>query len=389
MNVLICNSYKVYRTQGGTERISSRIAQGLTAMGNRCFLAYKHDKHLDNSETCFVDEINVCEKSFEQFILRNTIDCIIVQKMTRDVKWMYDIRAKYQLNYKIYSVLHFNPGYEECSATFKSFYSGLLKNNNVKEYFKDFIRTISYPIYKIFYPLRNKDLYRTVYKYSDNVILLSNSFIQQCVDYARLEDSAKFKVIPNVLSFDDYLPFEKIKNKKKQVLVVSRLEETQKQISLVIKIWAEIENEKMLKDWTLKIVGDGPDRKKYERMVVELELKNVEFCGRQNPKPYYKESSLFMMTSAYEGWGLTLTEAQQFGCVPMAFDSYTSVYDIIDNGKNGYIIKKNNLNSYFEKLKFLMKNDEFREKMSAEAIVSSKRFELKSIIRQWENLIMK
>jgi glycosyltransferase involved in cell wall biosynthesis len=44
------------------------------------------------------------------------------------------------------------------------------------------------------------------------------------------------------------------------------------------------------------------------------------------------------MTSAYEGWGLTLTEAQQMGVVPIAFDSFGAVYDIIENEYNGLII---------------------------------------------------
>lgn len=389
MNILICNSYRVYRTQGGTERISSRIAQGLTALGHQCYLAYKHDKHLDSPETCFVDEINVFQDSLEQFLLKNQIDCIIVQKMTRDVKIMYDIRAKYHLNYKIYSVLHFNPGYEEYSATFKSFYSGLLKKNKFKEYLKDLVRTISYPVYKMFYPLRNKELYRTVYKYSDKVILLSHSFIEQYANYARLKDNTKFEVIPNALSFDEFLPLDKIKNKKKQVLIVSRLEETQKKLTLAIKVWAEIEKNMKFNDWTFKIVGEGPDRKKYEELVRDLKLKRVKFCGRQNPKSYYEESCLFMMTSAYEGWGLTLTEAQQFGCVPLAFDTYSSVHDIIDNGKNGYIIEKYNVNNYVEKFKCLMCNDGLRENMAVQAIESCKRFELHSIIGQWEALIMK
>lgn len=389
MNILICNSYRVYRIQGGTERISSRIAQGLTASGHHCYLAYKHDKHLDSPETCFVDEINVFQDSLEQFLLKNQIDYIIVQKMTRDVKIMYDIRAKYHLNYKIYSVLHFNPGYEEYSATFKSFYSGLLKKNKLKEYLKDLVRTISYPVYKLFYPLRNKELYRTVYKYSDKVILLSHSFIEQYVNYARLKDNAKFEVIPNALSFDEFLPLDKIKNKKKQVLIVSRLEETQKKLTLAIKVWAEIEKNMKFNDWTFKIVGEGPDRKKYEELVRDLKLKRVKFCGRQNPKSYYEESCLFMMTSAYEGWGLTLTEAQQFGCVPLAFDTYSSVHDIIDNGKNGYIIEKYNVNNYVEKFECLMCNDGLRENMAVQAIESCKRFELHSIIGQWEALIMK
>lgn len=391
MNILFCNSTRVYEEQGGTERITERLKNGLynLSCNFKCFLAYKKDNKYDSGPCVFDDEINVTKDSLEEFILDHHIDSVIIQKMTRDVKFIYDIRTKYQLSLKIYSVLHFNPGYEECSATFHSFYTGLLKCKSAKEYFKDFIRTIFYPIYKKLYPLRNKELYKTVYKYSDKVILLSNSFIKEYVEYAGLRDNSKFYVIPNTLSFDDFLQYSEIRNKKKQVLVVSRLEENQKRISLAIKIWSEIEKNMKFNDWTFKIVGDGPDRKKYEELVRDLNLKRVGFCGRQNPKPYYEESSIFMMTSAYEGWGLTLTEAQQFGCVPLAFDTYSSVHDIIDNEKNGYIIEKYNVNNYVEKLEGLMCNDVLRENMAVQAIESCKRFELHSIIGQWEALIMK
>lgn len=387
MNILICNSYKVYKNQGGTERISSRIACGLTALGHQCFLAYKHDLHLDEPETCFVQELNASQKSLEQFIIDNEIDCVIVQKMTRDVRVMADIRQRHHLSYKIYSVLHFNPGYEEYSATFKSFCSGLSHFSGIKEYLKDILRTAMFPIYKVFYPLRNKELYRTVYRYSDKVVLLSKSFICQYVNYAHLGDDSKFIVIPNALSFDEYLPTKNIPNKKKQVLLVSRLTETQKKISIAIKIWAEIEKERTLNEWNLKIVGDGPDRERYERMVHDLNLQRIEFCGRQNPQRYYEESRIFMMTSAFEGWGLTLTEAQQFGCVPIAFDTYTSVHDIIDDGENGYIVAKWDVDGYVEKIKQLMDDAEKFQSMASNAIESSKRFDLKNIMQYWNNLI--
>ena len=233
-----------------------------------------------------------------------------------------------------------------------------------------------FPIYKMFYPLRNKELYRTVYRYSDNVVLLSNSFINQYVNYAHLGDDSKFIVIPNALSFDEYLPAKNILNKKKQVLLGSRLTETPKKISIAIKIWAEIEKDQALKKWNFKIVGDGSDRGCYERMARDLNLQRIEFCGRQNPQKYYEESRIFVMTSAFEGWGLPLTEDQQFGCVP-----------IIDNGVNGYVVAKWDVDGYAEKMKLLMNDSEKYQLMASNAIESSKRFDLKNIIQYWNNLI--
>lgn len=109
-----------------------------------------------------------------------------------------------------------------------------------------------------------------------------------------------------------------------------------------------------LSDWQLDIVGDGADRRIYEKWVASHAVKNVNFYGNQNPLPYYKRSRLFMMTSLSEGWGLTLVEASQMGCVPIAYNSYASMSDIIDDGHNGVLIPTNAEGKYAQSLKSLM-----------------------------------
>lgn len=390
MNILFCNSSNVSEIKGGTERITARISKGLTDSGHHCFLAYKVEIEDTLPLSKFDDSINVRKASLENFILRHQIDVIIIQKMTRDVRLFYNIRKKNHLNYKIYSVLHFNPGYEEIGVTWKAAKNLLKKESyTIKDKLKNYIRIISFPLYKIYYPKRNKELYQTVYKYSDRVVLLSEAFIIEYFNYADLNDKSKFVVIPNALSYNEFLPIEKIKLKKPQILVVSRLAETQKRISLAIKVWAEINhNDNLnLNLWTLKIVGAGPDEDYYKNLVKELGLKNVEFYGRQQPKIYYEESSIFLMTSSYEGWGLTLTEAQQFGCVPIVFDSFSSLKDIITDEVNGFIIPNNDIETYTKKLMELMTNQTLRQYMAKNAIEQSKRYKLDKVISAWENLI--
>ena len=94
-----------------------------------------------------------------------------------------------------------------------------------------------------------------------------------------------------------------------------------------------------------------------------------------------------MMTSSSEGWGLTLTEAQQYGVVPIAFDSYASLHDIIQDGENGFIIPNNNISEYIEKLKLLIINQDIRKEMASKCIESSKRFSQKNIIQEWIKLL--
>lgn len=384
MNVLFCNTSDVSELKGGTERITARISEGLIAMGYKCFLAYKEEIDSELPHAVFEDKINVTKDSLEVFLLKYRFGVIIVQKMTRDVRLLINIRAKYHLQYKVISVLHFNPGYEEYKLQFSSFLRDLWQEGGVK----NFIRTALYPIYKVCYPLRNKELYRTVYRYSDRMVLLSANIIPEYQRYAHLgNESEKFVIIPNALSFNDFLPFNYISRKKKQVLIVSRLDERLKRLSLAIKIWAMIERVECLSDWSLKIVGTGPYLEKYRKLITKQHLCRIELCGRQNPLSYYQESAVFMMTSAFEGWGLTLTEAQQMGCVPVAFHSFAALTDIITNGENGIIVKNNDLQGFANQVAILMTNETLRIHMAQKAIDSSKRYQLDTIISQWVKLI--
>ena len=92
------------------------------------------------------------------------------------------------------------------------------------------------------------------------------------------------------------------------------------------------------------------------------------------------------MTSAFEGFGMTLVEAQQYGVVPMAMDSYLSLHDIVENGINGIIIENDNIEEYVSKLKKLMSNETERRSMAYAGLDSCKRFSVKAIVDHWEKL---
>ena len=64
-------------------------------------------------------------------------------------------------------------------------------------------------------------------------------------------------------------------------------------------------------EWNLKIIGDGPDKKKLEYMSRRLD--RISFLGFQNPEPYYREASILCMTSNHEGFGMVLIESRTQG----------------------------------------------------------------------------
>jgi glycosyltransferase involved in cell wall biosynthesis len=86
---------------------------------------------------------------------------------------------------------------------------------------------------------------------------------------------------------------------------------------------------------------------------------------------------------------LVLVEALQYGCIPLAFDSYASVHDIIENGKNGYIVPAFKENEYVQKLDLLMSDENLRLKMASNGHESINRFNPKDIAQQWVVLFKK
>ena len=134
-------------------------------------------------------------------------------------------------------------------------------------------------------------------------------------------------------------------------------------------------------------MGDGADFAKYKEIIFQNSLKHVSLVGRRDPLQYYKDSAIFMMTSVHEGFGLTIVEAQNYGCVPIVFNSFSSVSDIITNRINGIIIPNNNITMYIAELKRIMKDVGCREIMSNNAIESAISFNIETIGRNWINIL--
>ena len=131
---------------------------------------------------------------------------------------------------------------------------------------------------------------------------------------------------------------------------------------------------------------DTDDLSYYKDYVQKHRIKNVTFEGKQNPLSYYQHASIFMMTSAFEGWPMTLMEAMQNGCVPIVFDSFKAVYDIVDSNKNGIIVSNNDVDTYVKELVRLMDDDNYRKQLAQNALADCKRFNKEHVVNQWIEL---
>jgi glycosyltransferase involved in cell wall biosynthesis len=118
----------------------------------------------------------------------------------------------------------------------------------------------------------------------------------------------------------------------------------------------------------------------------KLGVRGIEFVGYVDPTDYYKKSKIFWMTSLFEGFGLTLVEAQTYGCVPIAYDSFASASDIITNGKNGFLIKNGDRKAFIKATLKLIIDGNLWNQMSQESINNYEKFETKTTVKKWLNL---
>lgn len=389
MNICFYTGKEVSPQIGGTERITASVAAGLSKYyGIKCYSIYaseiesKFEKYKFEG-TLLLNSIQKKRKKLVSFLKNNQIE-VLINQGAFDL-CSYFKAAVDEVGAKLVTVHHFDPGYEEHFVTFHSLLAQIRRKKGVLRKIWNIAKIPYYPIKKMIYLRRVPCTYKEAYDYSDRVILLSEKFKDDFLCYGgiRVDDRNIIRVIPNCLSFDDFFDMKNYPLKEKNVLIVSRLDEVQKRISLALQIWKDICSKEQYKDWKLFIVGNGDYRTEYQSYVDEYNLNNVFFEGTQNPQRYYERALIFMLTSSHEGWGLTLTEAQQYGCIPLAFNSYKSLSDIITDGINGYIIGDLDMVAYKNRLQSLMDNATLRKEMAFHAIEDCKRYSPRNVCKRW------
>ncbi len=223
---------------------------------------------------------------------------------------------------------------------------------------------------------------RFIYQCADAFVLLSESFKEEFCRVAGMTVAPKLHALSNPLLL---APPAVLPEKRKEVLYVGRLPWQHKRVDRLLKAWSRVEAD--FPDWQLTIVGEGAAQDLYKELGRELKLKRVSFEGKQDPRPYYARARIFCMTSSFEGFGLVLIEAQAAGCVPVVFESYASVHDIIDDGINGCLVKPFDIAAYAETLGNLMRDEATLNTMAEAARKSVARFDSERIITRVESLL--
>lgn len=385
MNILFVTNKNVYPLIGGIERITYSVAEALRNIyGLHCYSLYTQENKLEKTTTD-VFEGKVCLRENNQvnqlaaYIKQNNINVVIAQGSDVRVNvLMPQLREAVNQcsGVKLLFVYHQMPSFELVPMDCSTLWHRLIHGNKKAALRQLLIQALPSSIAASM--VRSK--YVVPFEKADKVVLLSNGFIEQYNRFVN-GDRNHYSVIHNMLSF----PSAETKEMPKQneVLVVSRLDEKQKRIKSALQAWRKAYQP----DWKLRIVGYGEDMSYYQSLAQKWQLQNITFEGLQNPFSYYQKASIFLMVSAYEGWGLTITEAQQCGCVPIAFDSFGAIHDIINSEKNGIIVPEGDIDEYAAQLKRLMNNPDELRRMSENARKDCMRFSRENIAKQWKTLL--
>ena len=226
--------------------------------------------------------------------------------------------------------------------------------------------------------------YREYYEKCNAIVLLSDKFKKSFTQLAEIKDDSRLHAISNPNSFTT--PNAPLPDKEKIVLFVGRLD-FQKRVDRLLRIWKRLH--KNFSEWKLQIIGDGTARNFYETLCNELELSNVIFWGTCNPEEYYKKATIVCVTSSHEGFCMVITEGMQYKVIPIAFNSFESLTDIITDRKTGFIVKKFSEKQYSQILTTLMRNSEYREEIQNNISEFNKvsNFNTERIVNEWEKLL--
>lgn len=367
---------------GGTERVTSLLMKGLSQRCYRCLgiLEVKAREGVVEYKGETVTDIY-------DFLQENKVDIVINQLgQVKDMLHFFlsngGSRWKEEGG-RIISCLHFNP------KPVSMYYNYMSKQH--KSLRDHYVIIKSWLLYKRF---EQEDLkrigmtYRYIYDNSDAYVLLSESYrdyFEKSIGGARLE---KLYSINNPLTFDDIADNSIFNHKKNVILVVSRMTDWHKRVSVSLKAWERISRLPQMEDWKLVLVGAGEDLENYKEYVSKYNIERVCFEGQQNPEPYYQVAKIFLMTSTItEGWGLTLTESLQRGVVPVVLDSTSVYHDMIKDGYNGFLVEENDINGFRNRIVELATKPVVWRKMAESGLKSAERFTLDATIDKWEKIL--
>lgn len=218
-------------------------------------------------------------------------------------------------------------------------------------------------------------------KYYDALVVLSDSEKRLCEGL-----NNRIVSIPNPLPFCP--PDSTTDYTQKRVISVGRLSK-EKGFSYLIDAWRLVS--KKYPAWELVIFGNGHEIESLQKQISDLGLEdNIRiYSPVKNISQEYLNSSLYVMPSITEAFGLVLPEAMACGLPCIAFNCSEGLSEIIKDKENGFLVEAKNVDQLSERVILLIEDEQLRKQMGQNARRSVQRFLPENIMPRWIDLFSK
>jgi len=172
--------------------------------------------------------------------------------------------------------------------------------------------------------------------------------------------------------------------KQRTIITVAR-NSHEKGLDRLLLIWKEIYRKHP--EWSLDVYTD--DIQSLEKTANNLEIHSGihYFNFAKNIEEKYLKSSIYVMTSRFEGFPMVLLEAMASGLPCIAYDCPSGPRSIIVNAENGFLIPDSNIQMFVEKLSFLIENEDTRVKLGAKAKETSEIYDIHLVMAKWNSFL--
>lgn len=390
MNIGFIHNLSVVPHRGGLERVTYLLAKEFAGRGHSVVFLSTGEPEERNDFTEFPQSnIPVMSVSAAQlknklrdYIRSNALDLLIIQDLYKE-----NLRVLDFLEDDIFKVdVHHNQPFSVLGKERRVKRNVANDSLTLKGKLLKYLAIGLPRIYRALYLRQRSGVYLRMMDRVDRFILLSERYRQRLLAPLPGIDDNKVISINNPITFPRGETAYQEKHKKNIVLVVCRLTDPQKNLTGFIDVWKKFSL--LQPDWEAVVVGSGEDEKRIKDYAIRKGVERLRFEGsRTNVADYYRSAKIFCMTSHYEGWPMTLMEAMAFGCVPVAYDGFEAIHDIIEDGRDGIIVPGFDPGAMVSALNSLAADREQLAKMAQKAVEAVDDFTVEKIADEWEEKV--
>ncbi|GAA2623774.1 glycosyltransferase family 4 protein [Actinomadura fulvescens] len=195
-------------------------------------------------------------------------------------------------------------------------------------------------------------------------------------------DSLRIGRIPNALHS---LDVPRSDQSRKIVVAAGRLDKN-KGFHLLVEAFEKVIERHP--DWTLRIIGDGPEEKRLRAMVLKRHLYNHVYVMGPSDRldQELAKASIFAMSSRSEGFGMVLLEALNCGLSVVSFDCPVGPREILTNEVDGLLVPTGDVTALAEGIARLIEDEPLRQKLRTAGLETAAGYGPEPIVDQWERL---